>query len=128
MVRTNFRKTLGIWIASIVGIMILGYGCFEARHLISGPEVSIVFPKDGETLTSDYIEIKGTAQNISYISLNDRQIHIDKEGNFKEPLLLSPGYNKETIAARDKFGRVRLQTIELVYTPQQSGEHVTLND
>jgi hypothetical protein len=128
MVRTNFRRTLGIWIACIVGLLIVGYGCYEARHLIAGPEVSILTPKNGDTLTSDYIEITGTAENIAYISLNDRQIYIDDKGNFKESLLLSPGYNKEVIVAKDKFGRVKHETIELVYTPQNAGEHVTLVD
>lgn len=115
MARSNLRKTFGLWIAVCVGIVILGYGYFEARNLISGPEITITAPVNGSEVGNPLVEITGTAENIAFISLNDRQIFIDEEGNFKEPYLLSLGYNIVRINAKDKFGRGTQKIIEIVY-------------
>jgi hypothetical protein len=117
MVRSNFRKTIGIWIVSIVGLIILGYGYFEARYLISGPQITVAEPLDGTETTIKLIDISGKVQNITLITLNDRQIFIDENGNFREPFLLSPGYNIVRLDAKDKFGRTNEKVIELVYNP-----------
>ena len=99
----------------MLAMMILGYALFQARNLIRGPMISIENPQNGSTLVESLISIEGHAENISYISLNDRQIFIDEAGAFKEKLLLSYGYNIMTIKAKDKFGRETQETLELVY-------------
>ena len=55
------------------------------------------------------------AKNIKDISLNDRKIFIDEQGNFKEQLLLSYGYNVFKIKANDKFGRSVEKIVEIIY-------------
>ena len=80
-----------------------------------GPIITIHTPENGSTLTESLVTIKGVAENISHISLNDRSIFIDEEGRFQEKLLLSYGYNIMTIKAEDKFGRKTEEILELVY-------------
>ena len=62
-------------------------------------------PTDGQYLESALIDVKGTANNISFISVDDRPIFLDKTGSFSEKLILSPGYNIMSIKGQDKFGR-----------------------
>jgi len=105
-----------IRIALIVVIItgIIGYSFFQSRNLIKGPQIILKNPETGTTLAHPLVAIEGTAQNISFITLNDRQIFVDNDGNFKEELLLSPGYNMWEIEAKDKFGRIVSKKIELV--------------
>ena len=105
--------TLAIIIVIVTAIA--GYSYFETRTLIKGPQVSINTPRDGETLKDPLVDITGTAGNISYLSLNDRQIYVDDKGNFNEQLLLSPGYNVWTLQAKDKFGRTVSKKLELIF-------------
>lgn len=94
---------------------IIGYGIFTSRYLIEGPIVTIDSPQNGATETSPLVEIDGTAQNITYISLDDRQIFIDENGRFSEKLLLQPGYSIIKVYAKDRFGRSTTKTLGLVY-------------
>jgi hypothetical protein len=59
--------------------------------------------------------VVGEAKNVSYLSLNGRQIFTDESGTFSEKLLLPYGYTIMTLKARDRFGRSRTYTLELVY-------------
>ena len=93
---------------------IIGYSYYQSRNLIKGPQVALSTPTSGSTVANPLVAIKGTASNISFISLNNRQIFVDKNGNFNEELLLSPGYNMWTIEAKDKFGRIVSKKIELI--------------
>ncbi len=98
----------------LIVIGIIGYSFFQSRNLIKGPQISLKNPETGATLANPLVAIEGTAANISFITLNDRQIFVDNDGNFKEELLLSPGYNIWEIEAKDKFGRIVSKKIELV--------------
>jgi hypothetical protein len=66
-----------------------------------------------ETGTNIY-EIKGLAPKASYITLNGREIFINKEGHFSEPIAILPGFSIITINARDKFGKIKEKKFEIV--------------
>jgi len=103
-------------IITAISLLILGYGLFQARNIINGPEINITTPKDGENVADPLVSITGSTTNITYISLDDRQIFIDKAGSFSEKLLVPPGYTIIKLEARDKFGRTTKKLIQLNYT------------
>ena len=111
-------RTLAIKISIglIIFLLVLGYGLFQARNLIIGPEINVLTPKNGDNLSDPLIVVTGTAANITRISLDDRQIFVDEHGNFSEKLLVPPGYTIIKLAAQDKFGRTTQKLIELNYT------------
>ena len=57
----------------------------------------------------------GKAKNATYISLNGREIFIDKDGNFTENIALLPGLSVITLSAEDKFGHVDEKKLEVMY-------------
>jgi hypothetical protein len=109
------RKILTIIIVSVVIISLLGYTAYEIQKIISGPRITVLSPKNGIIISDPLVEISGIAENIKDISLNDRKIFIDEQGNFKEKLLLFYGYNVFVIKASDKFGKNTEKMIEVVY-------------
>lgn len=109
------RKLLKVIIISIILLFIFGYTGYEIQKMVFGPRIEILSPKNGALASSSLIQILGIAKNITNISLNDRKIFIDEQGNFREDLLLSYGYNTLTIKASDKFGRNTEKIIEVIY-------------
>ncbi len=100
-------------IAIVCAILVL-YVVFQARNLILGPRIAFIAPLDGETLSGPVIEVRGTATNVSFITLNDKQIFVNDNGEFKERLLPSPGLVILTLKAKDRFGREKIEQAQIV--------------
>jgi hypothetical protein len=103
----------GIWL--ILFLLFIAYSLFQGRFVILGPSIHITSPKDGARLDTQVYTLTGVAKNIAYISLNDRQIFVDPEGNFSEKLIAARGLSIITVRARDRFGRQKEQTVRVVY-------------
>ncbi len=110
----NAISILRVALVSVLGLIILGYSAFQAQKLVTGPIIDIYSPQNGTTFNQTLIEISGRALNISYLNLDDRPIYTDKDGYFKEKLLLSPGYNIIKLDARDKFKKYTEKRLELI--------------
>ena len=109
------RKFIKIIIVSIVLLFLFSYTAYEIQKLIFGPKIEVFSPQNGSLISNSLTEVSGVAKNIKDISLNDRKIFIDEQGNFKEQFLLSYGYNAIVIKASDKFGRNTEKIIEVIY-------------
>lgn len=117
------KSFLKLWGIIAIIVFIGGYSLYESRNIIRGPIIEIFEPVNGAATLKPLIEIKGRVENISSISINDRQITTDREGIFSEKILLSPGYNAVKIFGQDKFGRHTEKMLELVLTKNQPLVH-----
>ena len=114
------KLILAAIVASIVVIALVSYGYFQSREYLRGPIIAITEPVDGSESTTSLIAIIGTAKNVSFLTLNGRQIFTNERGAFNESLLLSDGYNILTLEAKDRFGHKTEKRLELVYKPSQN--------
>jgi hypothetical protein len=101
----NKGKKIGIALFAIIVL----YALWNGRNLILGPQIEVL-PLSSE---ENPINIQGKARNVSFLSLNGRQIFVDKEGKFSEEVLLLPGYNIITIEGRDRFGKTNSAVIKI---------------
>lgn len=113
--RDGTKKILRSIIVLVIVGVISGYTYFSSKNYIEGPKISVFSPQNGTTIYEPSVEIVGQALRIQDITINGRPILIDEQGNFKETLLLLPGYNVSMINAVDKFGRNTEYKMELVY-------------
>lgn len=90
------------------------YALFQARLVILGPSISVYTPTNGANLSSPVVTIAGKASNIAYISLDDRPIFVDKNGNWSEKLIAPRGLSIMTVRAQDRFGRSTEKQIEVM--------------
>ncbi len=113
---------------AIFGV-ILFFAYLKTANLVDGPKINILSPSEAMVYEDNFIEIKGSAERISKIYLNDRQIFTDTEGYFREPLLLFAGYNILTLRAEDQFGRTVVKKLHVVHTPKPTSDsdNVTLS-
>ncbi len=110
----NALSVLRIGLFSLLGLVIIIYSFFQGWKLISGPIIEIYTPQNGATYNETMIEIYGRAYNSSYLNLDGRPIFTDKDGYFKEKLLLSPGYNIIKLDATDKFKAYVEKKLEVI--------------
>lgn len=94
-------------------LLIVGYGLFEARKLLEGPEITIESPADGTATSSAIVTIVGNAQNIAFLTINDGPAYTDETGKFVYQFSPPPGYSIVTVAAVDRFGRKTSKSIAL---------------
>ncbi len=99
-------------------LLILSYAGYTARHLILGPQLALDVPGGVLTVTSQIIEIAGTAQNTTSLTINNAVLLLDETGAFAERMLLSTGTNVFIFDAEDKFGRQSQETLQVIYTPK----------
>lgn len=86
-------------------LVVVGYGLFEARRIIAGPELIVDSPTDGSATSSALVTITGRVKNISFLTINDHTASADEQGLFVYHYSPPVGYTVATIAATDRFGR-----------------------
>lgn len=95
-------------IGVMVTIIILGffaYLWFEYRQFVGAPKLDITSPVQGQTVEMTSIFIEGSTDPETHVTVNEQEIGIDSNGNFKEEIKLSSSVNTITIVATSKFGQ-----------------------
>jgi len=114
------KKILKIALVSIFFLLIVIFAFINSKDLIFGVKIKNVTIDNisAETVaksTNNVIEIKGITKNAVKLTLNGREISIDKDGNFNENIALQNGYNIITIKAEDKFNNIYEKNYKLIY-------------
>jgi len=92
----------------IIGIFAYTKMCFLAH----GVEIKANISKLNEE-TNIYL-VEGIAEKATKISMNGREIFINKNGYFRELIDPLPGYSVVTLDAKDKFGNETNKKFQLV--------------
>lgn len=94
-----------------LAVLVVGYGLFEARRLLEGPDITILAPAADSATSTSAVTIVGTAQNISFLTINDAPSYTDEAGKFVYRFSPPAGYTVVTVAATDRFGRRASKTV-----------------
>lgn len=105
------------WLIGIIScvalFVVIGVFSYEKMcFLLKG--VSIEATIEQQDPTSPLAVIKGVAAKATHITLNGREIFIDKNGNFAEAIAILPGFSVITLNAEDKFGKKSEKKFEVV--------------
>ena len=85
------------------------------------PTITITSPEDNSIVNTDTIHIKGTVKDdvsVSKLTIQDKEVSFDKDGQFDAEVTLKQGKNTITITATDKAGNKATKTITVTYKPQ----------
>ena len=111
---STFKKS----ILAFIVLFVVGYGLFNSRFIIQGPEITLEQvdeEKNSIVSTEKTLFLKGKVLHSSFITINGRPIFIDETGQFNEKLLLSSGVSIIDIYAKDKFGKEVRKKIDVLY-------------
>jgi len=98
----------------VLFLFLASYSLYQARFLILGPSVTITNHLDGDVVNNPIVTVEGVAKNISWISLNDRQIFTDEKGFWSEKLIVATGTSIITARVKDRLGRESEDQIRIV--------------
>ena len=109
------NKNIKWWIERIscisLFVVILIFGYEKMSFVFNGVKIEATLE---QKVDSSLTTIKGTAAKAIYITLNGREIFIDKNGNFSESIVILPGFSVVTLNAKDKFGKTAEKKFEVV--------------
>lgn len=110
------NKSIKWWIGAISCMLLfVAIGTFsyvKMDFIFSGVQISATVNKSGAL---PLVKVLGTAKHATYLTLNGREIFIDKDGTFSEQVALLPGLSVITLNAEDKFGNVKEKKLEVMY-------------
>ena len=101
---TPLRLTLGF--GAIFFIAFLAWGGFRFTNFVGSPKLNIHEPARDSMISVPIIRISGEVEKESSLTVNGRDITIDKNGNFNQLLELAAGLNALEFTAQDRFGKI----------------------
>ena len=103
----------------LLGVFVLAGAVFYLWHQVSSfnaaPYLYISEPADDETISWDYVNIKGRTEKGAEIKINGEAVYLDSAGNFSAEINLQEGLNTIIIEAENRFGRKVSVTRRIIY-------------
>ena len=110
----DFKKTLTRGSLILLVLVILGYTYYRTIDLRRGVTLEVTGIQNNNTYHEPLLKLKGRAVHATSLSINNRNIPVDKDWSFKESLLLLPGWNIIEVKAEDKFGRKNVKNYQVI--------------
>ncbi|GAC1412893.1 MAG: hypothetical protein NVSMB66_3380 [Candidatus Doudnabacteria bacterium] len=98
-------KTITITALIAFVIFILGYLFYQVHAINQPPKLFIVSPKDGARIATSSVIVQGDTDVGTNLTINDKQIDVNSDGSFKEPISISPGEKVLSFKAKNAFGK-----------------------
>lgn len=105
-------------VALILTVVTVGYGIFEARSVMTGPELRLRSPTAGSTIESPSFVVEGTAKNVTRLRINGRAVTTNQTGAFSETFVTLDGYGMLLLEAENRFGRSTKSEIAYMGKPE----------
>lgn len=126
--QNNPRKVLGRVIGAIFFILIILFGFNRFGRYINGPEITSISIEEYTETQGHVIFIEGSVKNTSEIKINNNDIAINDNLNFKEILTVNPGHSLVEIYVYDTFGKRRKYEYQIFNTNSDTLYQATYNE
>lgn len=107
-------KTITFGALAMFVIFIIGYLFFQVHAINQPPSITISGPEDGARIESSSVIVQGKTGVGVTLTMNDQQIFVDSEGNFKQPVSISLGEKVLTFVAKNSFGKQSTKQILVI--------------
>ncbi len=107
-------KTLGWSALAVFVVFIISYLGYQVHAINRPPRISITSPKDGEHISASSVILQGRTDVGATLTVNDQQIPVDSDGNFKQPISISLGEKVLLFTAKNNFGKQSTKQIIVI--------------
>lgn len=114
------KLTLATVLIGTLVVGFLGLVVYNVKDMVFGTPLVVHAAADGSTVSDTYLPITGSAKHAQSITINGLAIGVDRQGNFNDGVILSPGYNIVEVRETDRFGKTKTDTLHLVSAPSVS--------
>lgn len=100
--------TPGRLISVVIAIIIICFFAYlwvEYRQFVGAPEIRLVSPTDQQTVDIPTVIVEGSTDPDAKVAVNNQEVGVNQQGQFKEEIKLSSSTNTITITATSKFGQ-----------------------
>lgn len=108
-------KKVSLFIFVLFLIFVAIYFYREIGFLVKAPSLEITQPPTDISTTQNTIEIIGKTESTAYLSINDQEVYLDADGNFKTEINLSEGINIIKIESKNRFNKVNTIIRRIIY-------------
>ena len=115
LVITPKRISLIVFVLFLILVGLYFYR--EIGFLTKAPALEVSQPPTDITIKQETFEIIGTTDPSAYLTVNDKEVYINKEGNFKTEVNLLEGVNTITIQAKNRFDKINEIIRRIIYQP-----------
>ncbi|HTH93378.1 MAG TPA: hypothetical protein VL576_02795 [Candidatus Paceibacterota bacterium] len=114
------KLTLATILIGALVVGFLGLIVYNIKDMVFGAPLTVHTIADGSTINNDYVAITGSAKHAQSITINGMAVGVDRQGNFSDGVILSPGYNIVEVAETDRFGKTKNYAYHWVDAPSVS--------
>jgi hypothetical protein len=107
----NMKWWVGIISCVALFSIIMFFSYEKMNFMVMGVKIEAKIEQSND---SPLAKVVGNADKAIFLSLNGREIFIDKNGNFSESISMLPGFSIVTLNAKDKFGKTAEKKFQIV--------------
>lgn len=102
---------------TLVALLLLaGYGGIRGLPLITGPDLTLSSPVEGQSFPDGFVLITGVSDHTENLTLNGAPLLIDESGAFSTSLVLPKGSAILSLTATDRFGKSETE-VRTIFVP-----------
>jgi hypothetical protein len=99
------KKIAGLVVSILFFALIIFYGLFRSRDVLLGIRLDVYDITSGQSVTERVLDLKGLSAHAVKVTVNGQTALLAEDGNWKNTVILLPGYNVITVIAVDKFDK-----------------------
>lgn len=114
--RRQFVLASSVRVAVLVGLVLIifGYVLWQGSALGSRPQLDIVSPHSGITISDDTVLIEGQTSQEAQVYINGTSVLVAPNGKFEYSAVLKKGVNELRIEAVNNIGGERVEVLTLI--------------
>jgi len=88
-----------------VSLIVFSYLGYQLYQYNLPPDLEVTSPLGGQRVVSDLIEVSGSTNSESSVTVNNQPVFVDEDGNFNSSLKVSSQTNEVVIVSRLRSGK-----------------------
>lgn len=118
-------KLLSLILGLTFVFLTLAYIVWQVTSINKTPALEILEPKDQAVISDSFVEVKGHTTPGMSVSVNEQDIFVDSDGNFKTQVGVSNGSKEIVVVSKNKLDKSVAKSIRVMVKQPEVKETVT---